>query len=92
MEGEPKDTFLHMKTWTKGVVFINGRNVGRYWELGPQETLYLPSPWLHKGENEVGILPSLGYHYKMFRIPSLVRPNILKTKILIYYPLHFLGC
>jgi len=53
VEGEPKDTFLHMINWTKGVVFINGHNLGRYWELGPQETLYLPSPWLRKGENKL---------------------------------------
>lgn len=39
--------------WTKGVIFINGRNLGRYWNIGPQETLYLPGPWLHPGSNEV---------------------------------------
>lgn len=50
---EPKDTFLHMKSWTKGVCFINGHNLGRYWNIGPQETLYLPAPWLNKGHNEV---------------------------------------
>ena len=50
---EPKDTFLHMKGWTKGVCFINGHNLGRYWNIGPQETLYLPAPWLNKGQNEV---------------------------------------
>lgn len=51
--GEPKDTFLHMKSWTKGVCFVNGHNLGRYWNIGPQETLYLPAPWLRKGENEL---------------------------------------
>lgn len=50
---KPKDTFMHMKSWTKGVVFINGYNLGRYWNIGPQETLYLPSPLLRKGQNEV---------------------------------------
>ena len=50
---EPKDTFLYMKGWTKGVCFINGHNLGRYWQIGPQETLYLPAPWLNKGHNEV---------------------------------------
>ena len=50
---EPKDTFLRMKGWTKGVCFINGHNLGRYWQIGPQETLYLPAPWLNKGHNEV---------------------------------------
>ena len=54
--GEPKDTFLHMKSWTKGVCFVNGHNLGRYWNIGPQETLYLPAPWLRKGENEVDVL------------------------------------
>ena len=53
IKGEIKDTFLHMKDWTKGVAFINGHNLGRYWELGPQETLYLPAPWLRRGNNEV---------------------------------------
>ena len=52
---EPKDTFLHMKNWTKGVCFINGHNLGRYWIKGPQETLYIPAPWLYKGENEVSM-------------------------------------
>lgn len=39
--------------WTKGVVFINGQNLGRYWNVGPQETLYVPGPWLKPGLNEV---------------------------------------
>lgn len=39
--------------WKKGVVFINGRILGRYWDVGPQKTLYLPGPWLQPGSNEV---------------------------------------
>ena len=53
INSNPKDTFLHMKDWTKGIVFINGHNLGRYWKIGPQLTMYLPSPWLRKGTNEV---------------------------------------
>lgn len=53
LNNNPKDTFLHMKDWTKGIVFINGHNLGRYWKIGPQLTMYLPSPWLRKGTNEV---------------------------------------
>ncbi|XP_057605433.1 beta-galactosidase-1-like protein 2 [Hippopotamus amphibius kiboko] len=49
----PEDTFINMKGWTKGVVFINGQNLGRYWNIGPQETLYLPGPWLQPGLNEI---------------------------------------
>ncbi|XP_021574015.1 beta-galactosidase-1-like protein 2 isoform X2 [Carlito syrichta] len=49
----PSDTFLKLEGWEKGVVFINGQNLGRYWNIGPQETLYLPGPWLDKGLNQV---------------------------------------
>ncbi|XP_068094899.1 beta-galactosidase-1-like protein 2 isoform X2 [Hyperolius riggenbachi] len=51
----PQDTYLSMKGWRKGVVFVNGRNLGRYWEIGPQETLYLPGTWLWPGVNEITI-------------------------------------
>ncbi|XP_077619814.1 beta-galactosidase-1-like protein 2 [Crocuta crocuta] len=53
MGNYPKDTFIKMEGWTKGVIFINGQNLGRYWNVGPQETLYLPGPWLHPGSNEI---------------------------------------
>ncbi|XP_053125272.1 beta-galactosidase-1-like protein 2 [Hemicordylus capensis] len=49
----PQDTFLKLQGWEKGVVFVNGRNLGRYWKIGPQETLYLPGTWLHPGDNEI---------------------------------------
>nr|XP_045369230.1 beta-galactosidase-1-like protein 2 isoform X3 [Camelus bactrianus] len=49
----PRDTFIKMQDWTKGVIFINGQNLGRYWNIGPQETLYLPGPWLQPGANEI---------------------------------------
>ncbi len=49
------DTFLDMSDWEKGIVFVNGHNLGRYWSVGPQQTLYLPGCWLNKGKNEVVI-------------------------------------
>uniref|UniRef100_F7CGS0 Beta-galactosidase n=1 Tax=Equus caballus TaxID=9796 RepID=F7CGS0_HORSE len=49
----PKDTFIKLEDWTKGVIFINGQNLGRYWNIGPQETFYLPGPWLQPGSNEI---------------------------------------
>jgi len=49
------DTFLDMRAWDKGIVFVNGVNLGRYWRLGPQQTLYLPGVWLRKGQNEIVI-------------------------------------
>uniref|UniRef100_A0A8C7EF87 Beta-galactosidase-1-like protein 2 n=1 Tax=Nothoprocta perdicaria TaxID=30464 RepID=A0A8C7EF87_NOTPE len=53
IEHQPQDTFLKLQGWEKGVVFVNSRNLGRYWKIGPQETLYLPAPWLWKGSNEI---------------------------------------
>ncbi|KAJ8788283.1 hypothetical protein J1605_022577 [Eschrichtius robustus] len=48
----PCDTFVKLEGWEKGVVFINGQNLGRYWNIGPQETLYLPGAWLDQGLNQ----------------------------------------
>ena len=47
------DTFLRFDGWTKGVAWINGFNLGRYWKAGPQKALYIPGPLLRKGENEL---------------------------------------
>ncbi|XP_012585128.1 PREDICTED: beta-galactosidase-1-like protein 2 isoform X1 [Condylura cristata] len=51
----PSDTFMKLEGWEKGVVFVNGQNLGRYWNIGPQETLYLPGAWLDQGINQVVI-------------------------------------
>lgn len=50
------DTFFNMTNWSKGMVWINGYAIGRFWEIGPQQTLYMPGCWLKKGENEIIIL------------------------------------
>lgn len=47
------DTFIDMRNWSKGMVWINGYAIGRYWEIGPQQTLYMPGCWLKRGENEI---------------------------------------
>lgn len=49
----PKDTFIDTAGWKKGIVFINGFNIGRYWEIGPQKTLYVPAPLLSQGDNQI---------------------------------------
>uniref|UniRef100_A0AAQ4P8K4 Beta-galactosidase n=1 Tax=Gasterosteus aculeatus aculeatus TaxID=481459 RepID=A0AAQ4P8K4_GASAC len=51
--GYPSDTFVKLLGWEKGVVFINGLNLGRYWSIGPQQALYLPGPFLNSGINQV---------------------------------------
>ncbi|RDC57447.1 beta-galactosidase [Pedobacter chinensis] len=49
------DTFLDMRDFGKGIVFINGINIGRYWSVGPQQTLYVPGCWLKAGKNDIVI-------------------------------------
>ncbi|XP_055063825.2 beta-galactosidase-1-like protein 2 [Misgurnus anguillicaudatus] len=53
VNGYPSDTFIKLTGWSKGVVFINGQNIGRYWEAGPQQALFLPGPFLNSGMNQV---------------------------------------
>jgi beta-galactosidase len=50
------DTFLDLSQFGKGMVWVNGHNLGRYWQIGPQQRLYLPAPWLRKGRNEIIVL------------------------------------
>lgn len=50
---EPADTFLRFDGWHKGLVWINGFNIGRYWEAGPQRALYISGPLLRQGQNEI---------------------------------------
>lgn len=49
---EPADTFVNPKGWTKGHIYANGVNLGRFWTVGPQLTLYCPAPLLKSGTNE----------------------------------------
>ncbi len=49
------DTYLDLGQWEKGVVWVNGHNLGRYWNIGPQNQLYCPAPFLKKGRNEIVI-------------------------------------
>lgn len=57
---KPSDTFLNFETWGKGLVYVNGHPMGRIWEIGPQQTLYMPGCWLKKGENEIIVFDILG--------------------------------
>ncbi len=57
---EAFDTFLSLDNFTKGFVTVNGYNIGRYWEIGPQKTLYIPASLLKEGENEIIVFESDG--------------------------------
>lgn len=66
------DTFLDMSSWGQGVVWINGRCLGRYWSIGPTQTMYLPGPWIKRGRNEVVVLDLTGP--RMARMAGLAMP------------------
>ncbi|XP_073335771.1 beta-galactosidase-1-like protein 2 [Pagrus major] len=63
--GYPSDTFLKLPGWEKGVVFINGLNLGRYWSIGPQQSLYIPGPFLNSGINQVIVFEEQEGDYKV---------------------------
>jgi beta-galactosidase len=54
------DTFIDLHFWGKGVIWVNGHCLGRYWDIGPTQTAYLPGCWLRPGDNEIVILDLLG--------------------------------
>jgi beta-galactosidase len=49
----PADTYIDTRDVQKGVVWVNGRTLGRFWSVGPQFALYTPAPWLHDGGNDL---------------------------------------
>lgn len=57
---ELADTFVKLDNFKKGFVTVNGFNIGRYWEIGPQQTLYLPASLLKAGKNEIVVFESDG--------------------------------
>ncbi|VEN48802.1 unnamed protein product [Callosobruchus maculatus] len=60
IQGDPQDTYLDMRGWTKGIVMINGFVLGRYFFLGPQQALYLSAPLLRSGHNEIVVFEHFG--------------------------------
>jgi beta-galactosidase len=54
------DTFLDLRGWGKGDLWVNGHCLGRYWNIGPSQTAYAPGCWLRAGENEIVILDLVG--------------------------------
>jgi beta-galactosidase len=72
----PADTFLDTSQLTKGQLWVNGHALGRFWNIGPQKTLYLPGPWLKQGANEV-IVFDLDAHPSV-ALEGLTAPNLGK--------------
>ncbi|WP_121202093.1 glycoside hydrolase family 35 protein [Mucilaginibacter gracilis] len=53
------DTYLDMRPFGKGFVYLNGHNLGKYWNIGPQQTIYIPAVWLNKGKNQIVVFDEL---------------------------------
>lgn len=64
----PADTFLELPGFTKGFAMVNGFNLGRYWNIGPQYTLYVPAPLLHRGANELIVFEVVGCDRPVVRL------------------------
>lgn len=79
------DTFINTEAFGKGQVWINGHAIGRYWSIGPQQTLYVPGCWLEKGKNEVIVLDIVGPKGKAVAFcqdhPELDKLNLEKTNL-----------
>lgn len=84
LKDAPKDTFLDMSKYDKGVVWVNGHNLGRYWSVGPQLRLYCPASWLKQGENTIDVLdlemteprPLRGCHERNFGPINMETKNL----------------
>lgn len=77
------DAVLELPGWTRGFVWVNGFNLGRYWSTGPQRTLYVPGPVLREGGNDVWVLeleeaPASGTVLRL-RTPGPTHENPLTT-------------
>jgi beta-galactosidase len=74
------DTYLDMHGFGKGFVFLNGHNLGKYWYIGPQQTIYVPACWLKKGKNEIVIFDALSSgHQKIATLDHPVLDEVNKT-------------
>jgi beta-galactosidase len=56
---EVADTYLDMHSFGKGFVYLNGHNLGKYWRIGPQQTIYVPAVWLKKEGNKIEVFDQL---------------------------------
>lgn len=81
------DAFIETDGWRKGNVFVNGFNLGRYWEIGPQKTLYLPGELL-KEENEIVVFeihnPNADISVNVIDTPKLfeeIQSTIANSKV-----------
>ncbi len=61
------DTYFDVSEYTKGIVWINGHNLGRFWNIGPQKRLFCPASWIKVGMNEIIVFDMIQTEPKPFR-------------------------
>jgi beta-galactosidase len=73
------DTYLDLHGYGKGFVFLNGHNLGKYWNIGPQQTIYIPASWLNKGQNEIVVFDELkNGHTKISALDHPILNEVVK--------------
>jgi beta-galactosidase len=78
----PGDTFLDLREWGKGFVLVNGHSLGRYWHIGPQQSIFLPATVLKKGKNEIVIfdLEDNGHRYVEGRQSAIFETRVARDQ------------
>jgi len=76
--GSKADFFLDMRQFNKGVTWINGHCLGRYWNIGPTQTMYVPGVWLKKGKNKIVIMDL--YPPRSLQLQGLGKPILDSLK------------
>lgn len=77
------DTYIDMSNFGKGFVWLNGHNLGRFWNIGPTQTVYVPAPWLKYKDNELIIFDELKYNEIFFQTleePILDQASVIDLK------------
>ena len=77
---EPADTFIDTTGFGKGVAFVNGTNVGRYWEIGPIATLYVPHGLTRAGVNELVLFETEGHVHDAISLRAEPLIHTLETE------------
>jgi beta-galactosidase len=70
------DTFIRLDDFTKGFILVNGFNIGRYWEIGPQKNYYIPACLLKEGANEIVVFESDGAKKENPTVEFLDKPDL----------------
>lgn len=72
------DTYIDMMGYGKGAVFVNGHNLGRFWEVGPTTSLYVPHGFLKEGDNTIIVFETEGRYQETLQLVQ--QPTFLTIK------------